>query len=117
MVNPWRGERGTWGGAPGPRGVTARWVAWDGISPAAPVWVRTARRMSLRVEFSATIVSSPLLKLTWGGTPGICCSVGGGGGGPSGGGGAGCSCLTGRLRATRGWAEFARYPTGNRNSE
>src|SRR5580765_3528032 len=57
--------------------------------------------MSLKVEFSATIVNIPPLKLTLGGTAGICSRVGGGGGGAGVGGGAGGSCLTGRLRAVR----------------
>src|SRR5690242_11709465 len=53
---------------------------------AAPVCWWTARRISPRVEFCATMVSCPFLKVTCGGREGICSGVGGGGGGAGGGG-------------------------------
>ena len=88
--------------------LTTRSVAFEGTSTEAPVCVCTARKISPKVEFRATMVNCPLRKNTCGAEAGICSSVGGGGGGGGGcGAGAGSSCFTARLRALffEIWAE------------
>ena len=82
----------------------------------APVCACTARRISDRVEFSATIVSCPRLNRTSGATAGICSSVGGGGGGAGGGSGAGCTAFAGCLCPGCCWAAAAIFQSTSRSN-